>query len=173
MLAPGCRKIITRTLGFPPVVREPPALPAARCCDIRDRIFDVRHVPQPHRRAVVVGDNQRPVLIGGKELIVVVDVHELVPFETCPLAWFAFARLSALRTVSNPTPSLFSSIGIHFGAHRGLGRRHPTNTCAHSSPPATVSAPEWSLRRRTSGTVTVSEVSARIRIGASAGLTLR
>ena len=61
MFAPGCRKIDDEDARF--------AVGQTNVAHIGDRILYLGHISQPHGRAIVVGHDQRPVLIGGEKLI--------------------------------------------------------------------------------------------------------
>ena len=77
MLAPGWRWMLTMTAG---VVVHP-----GRLLDVLDAVDHVGDVGQPHRRAVAVGDDQRPVLVARQQLIVGADrVGLLRRRRSCP-----------------------------------------------------------------------------------------
>ena len=103
---------------------------------------------------------------------VVLIPHALARSASSPFGRLALAALSAARTSSSPMPYLFSTVGLS-----------STRTPGSALPPTTTwpTPSTWasfccrideaaSYRRPVS---TVAEVSARMRIGASAGLTFR
>ena len=69
MLAPGWRWMFRMTAG---VVVHPGGL-----LDVLHAVDDVGHVGQPHRRAVAVGDDERPVVGARQQLVVGVDLVSL------------------------------------------------------------------------------------------------
>src|ERR1700680_764645 len=89
-----------------------------------------------------------------------------------PLGVLAFAWLRAVRTESRPTPSLFSSMGLTSARTAGFAPP-PTKTCPTPSTCASFWARIESAALYISDSGTVSEVSAKIKMGASAGLDLR
>ena len=117
----------------------------------------------------MVRDDKRAVFIGREQLIRGVD-RVISRARDCPFGRFAFAAFSAVRTVSSPIPSLFSSVGLTSTRTAGCDDPH-TKTCPTPWTCATFCARTESAASYICGTVIVSEVNA-IRMGASAGFDL-
>ena len=131
----------------------------------------VRHVAHPHWRAIVVTNDQRPVLVRSKELVIVVNVKILRPLETERLGPIRINGIQRVPNCVKPTPAYSAASGFTSARTAGCADP-PTKTCPT---PSTweASAQESSRRRRTfAPPVIVSDDNARIRIGASDGFDL-
>ena len=112
MFAPGWRKMMTVTARL--------AVQIAGGADVLHRVVDVGDVGQPHRRAVVVADDQRPVVLGMRDLVVGDDVGGRACHpRSGPCGWLAFCRLSRWTDDSaKREPVAVQLRGIHLHAHR-------------------------------------------------------
>ena len=165
MLAPGWRNRMTSTAGLP---LDRPALRR-----FSTESWTSATSRQPHRGAVAVGDDQRLVVRRVRGLVVGVElVVQLVAVSIAPFGLLALAEASAARTSSSPMPYLNSAFG--FSSTRTAGSAAPPMMTwpmpliCDSFCDSTLLAASYIWPR-----VRVFEVSARIRTGASAGLTLR
>ena len=143
-----------------------------RLLDVLGAVDDVGDVGQAHRRAVAVGDDQGPVLgrSSGAGRWPRSCRTGCGPSKA-PLAWLTLAGAIAVRTSSRVSPSEDSAVGF---------------TCTRTAgfcPPLMLTRPTpgsceifWarrvSAKSSTLESGSVSEVSASVRIGASAGLIL-
>ena len=94
------------------------------------------------------------------------------PSEIDPLGRFAFCLPTAVTIWSMPTPRLFIIIGLASMRTAG-GEAPPTNTCPTPSTWASFCDRMESQTSYSRSAVSESDCNARIRIGASAGFTLR
>src|SRR3989442_1325800 len=99
-------------------------------------------------------------------------VHAVVPLVSWPLGPLALTDRRAARTCSSPMPSWVSRLGSTRARTAGLAPP-PTTTWPMPSTCASFWANTESAASNTRPIGSASEVSARIRIGASAGLTFR
>ena len=164
MFAPGCRNMMMRTPGLPfamPVVRRS----STESCT---SATSERCTAAPWRWATISGRYCAARSSWSLALI----FHAVVPFASSPLGRFALAAASAERTSPRPMPYLFKTVGS--SSTRTPGSELPPtitwpipSTCASFCCRMEEAASYIRLVSR------VSEVSARMRIGASAGLTFR
>ena len=118
MLAPGCRKMMRRTPGFPfamPVVRT-------SSTESSTSATSASRTGRPRRLATTSGRYCSARRSWSLALI----FHAVVPFASSPLGRFALAAASAERTSSKPMPYLFSTVG--FSSTRTAGRALPPTT---------------------------------------------
>src|ERR1035441_9104341 len=94
------------------------------------------------------------------------------PSEKCPLGVLALAPLKAVRLCSRPTPYLFTAVG--FNSMRTAGSElPPTETCPTPVTWASFCAMMVEAASHIWPRVRVAEVRASMKMGESAGLTLR
>ena len=157
----------------PPARRGLP-LASPRGAQVLDRVLDAWRRRRAARRAVAVGDDQRPVLRRRRAA----DRWSRSPTSRSPSVSWPFGRLDVGRCSarcarprgrgrSGSAPSGFTST-------RTAGSElPPTNTCPTPSICESFCCRIDAAASYSRPVLIVSEVSARIRIGASAGLTLR
>ena len=166
MLAPGWRKTMIRTAGLPL------ASPALRRSSTESCTSATSEAAPA--APLLVADDQRAVLLGLEELIVGVEISQaLVAFASCALRPVGVGRCEHGAHV-------FEADAVACSARRDSARREPPAASfrprspgprlrpARASAAGCVEAASYMLRW-----LSTSEVSARIMIGASAGLTLR
>src|SRR5580700_4254749 len=121
---------------------------------------------------MVVAHDQRLVVLGFEQLMVVLSPHVWLSLASSPLGRFALAEARAVRTSSSPTPRLLICVG--FSSTRTPGSAlpptltWPTPSICESFCSRIESAASYIKPGRTA-----VEVRPRIMIGASAGLTFR
>ena len=114
----------------------------------------------------------RPILLGVTSWSLVGDLPGLGPVGQLALGPVDVGAASTLRTSSRPMPYLCSAVG--FSSTRTAGSELPPTKPGRRPPPGRASAGGWWTPRRTSARGSTCRRSGpRIRIGASAGLTLR
>ena len=78
MLAPGWRKMMTKTARLPSSI--------AGGADVLRGVHDIGNIGEADGRAVVIADDQRPILVGAGNLVVGDDVGgDAMPLESWPL----------------------------------------------------------------------------------------
>ena len=164
MFAPGCRNRITSTAGFPL------ASPAARRSSTESctsATSDSR-TADPFLYPMTSGMYWFAVRIWS----LAVSSHVRVASESCPLGRFAFVACNTRRTLSRPIPYLFSAMGLRSTRTAG-SELPPTNTCPIPSTWESFWARMVEAASYIFSVPTAFDVSDRIMMGASAGLTFR
>ena len=89
---------------------------------VGNRIRHLGHVPQANRRSVVVGHDQRPVLVRGEELIRIGEGVRCGAVGHLPLRPVRVGRIQSVADVIEADSQFVQKGWVHFGAHRRLRR---------------------------------------------------
>ena len=119
MFAPGCRKMISENARF--------AVHKTRGAHVLNRILHVGDIRQPHRRAVVIADDERLVVRGLEQLVVGENIGGACAIGELPLRQIGVLPAQQRRTSSRPRPKLFRCVGFDIHPHAG-SELPPTNT---------------------------------------------